>query len=95
MIAAVGGFEEAAPGAFQRSIDTPGWTARLPHGGINYLRILRFEGEIRGSDIGSFVEDFLPGSAAVGGTIYAAFSIGAVCVAERSDIYDIGIAWMN
>src|SRR5579864_6300893 len=95
MIARVGGFVETAAWAFQRSIDAPGWTARLPHRRVDDLRIFRFERKVGRSDVWAFVQNVLPSAASVGGTIDAACGIRTVGVAERGDEDDIGVRGMN
>ena len=79
--AAVGGFEEAAGVAFERAAGGPGRAARRPHVCVESLRIFGIEGEVGGAGVLIFVENFLPGFAAVGGTEDAALGVGAVRMA--------------
>ncbi len=93
VVAAVGGFEEAAGGA--AAGEAPRRAVGVPDGGVENVGVGRVEAEIDGAGAIVAKEDFGPGLAAVFRAEDAAFLVGAVGVAERGDVDDVGIRRMN
>src|SRR5580692_6582250 len=89
--AAVGGLEQTPAVAFERAAGGPGRAAGRPHVRIENLRIFGIEGEVGGTGVIIFVENFLPGSPAVAGAEDAALGVWPVRMAEDGNENAIGI----
>ena len=85
MIAAVGRFVESAARAVIAAIGRPRRTARGPHAGKDHLRVSRIEHEINRPGIFIFIENLLPGLAAVERAENATLGIRTIRMPERGD----------
>src|SRR5581483_8141692 len=74
------------------AVEPPGCAHRLPHGGVENVRVGGIERDIDGAGLVVHIDDLLPGLAAVGGAEEAAFGVRAPGVAEGRDEDDVGIA---
>ena len=68
---------------------------RLPERGKKNVGIMRIEGDVDAARVFVFVENFLPGLAAVGGAEDAALGVRAVRMAESRDESDVGIGGID
>ncbi len=93
MVAAVGGFEQAAGGSPARK--TPRCAIGVPDGGEKDVGILRVEAEVHGAGVVIAEENFGPGLPAVFGTEDAALRVRAVGVAERGDVDHVRIGGIH
>src|SRR6266851_10291240 len=91
-ISAVGGLEQSAAGAVNFVVVLPRALACLPHRGVHYVGIGRINFHIGGTGVFIFVNNFLPGLAAIGRTEQASLLIGAVGMTENCGKDSIGIA---
>ena len=92
-IAAIGRLVEPASRAAAH--DLPGMAHDLPETGVENPRIVRVHRQVRCSRLRVDEEDPFPALAAVRGPVDAAFFIGAVHMALRGDVDDIGIGGVN
>src|SRR5713101_485609 len=89
--AGVGGFVEAAAGTKGGSL-LPWLTDALPKCGVDHAGIAGFEAQVHGASNAVFVQNFLPGFAAIGGTEDSAIFIGAEAMPQSGDEHDVWIA---
>ncbi len=87
--AAIGGAIEAAAGA--AAVEAPRSAAHLPERGVDDVGIGGIEGEIDAAGLGIFVENFLPGLAAILRAEDAALFVVGEGMAEGGDEGDVGI----
>src|SRR4051794_22604345 len=87
----VGGLEEAATGSVAGWVDAPRRPSRGPKGCEDHVCIGRIHGHVDRPDVWALVECLLPGLAAVSGDENAAHFIGAVLVAEGSDVHGVRV----
>src|SRR5205823_2900872 len=95
MLAAIGGFIEAAARAVVRAADGPGRAARSPHHRVNRLAVIGREDHLDGAGVLILICSLLPGSAAIERAKEAALGVRAVRVPEDGDENAIGIARVN
>ena len=91
-VSAVGGLEQSAAGSVDFVAVLPRALARFPHGGIDHVGIRGIDLDVGGAGVLVFVDDLLPGLAAIGGAEKAALFIRAVGMAEHGGEDSIGIA---
>src|ERR1035438_5371699 len=89
---AVGRLEQSAAGSVDFVAVLPRAFAHFPHRSVNYVGIRGIDLYIGGAGVLVFVEDFLPGLAAIESLEKAALFIGAVGMAEHGGEDSIGIA---
>src|SRR5229473_1347089 len=90
-VATVGGLVESAAGPVVATAGRPRRTARGPHAGEDHLRVAGIEDQIHAADIFVFVENLLPGLAAVERTEHAALGVRPVGMSLGCDEEAIGI----
>src|SRR5713226_6804577 len=90
-VATVGGFVESAAGPVVATAGRPRRTARGPHAGEDHLRVAGIEDQIHAADVFVFVENLLPGLAAVERTEHAALGVRPVGMSLGRDEQAIGI----
>ena len=93
VVAAVGGLEEAAAGSAAR--EAPRRAVGVPDGGVQHLRVIGVERKIHGAGATVAEQYFLPGLAAIPGAEDAALGVGAVGVAERRNVDQVGIGGVH
>src|SRR5258708_8793319 len=91
-ISAVGGLEPSGAGAVDFVGVLTRALARLPHRGVHYVGIGRINRNVGGAGVFIFVNNSLPGLAAIGRTEQASLLIGAVGMTENCGKDSIGIA---
>ena len=95
VVAAVGGLVQTTAGTANRGVLTPRSPARIPHRGVDHLRVFRFERKIDRADLRTFIEHLLPVPAAVHGAIDSTLRVRSVRVPKRSNVDDVRIARMD
>ena len=91
VLAAIAGFVQARTRAAGRRIDIPGRAPRLPHRGVDHLRITGLERQINRAGGIALTKHALPMRATIARTKHAAFGIRPVRMAKRSHEYGICI----
>ncbi len=92
-VTAVGGSPEARAGAAAAQL--VGASARLPEGSVDDPGVGRVEREIDRTGVLTPGEDEVPGLATVRGAVDAALGVGAVGVAESSDVDEIRVGGVD
>ena len=92
-LAAVGRLEEATPRATRA--EGPGETAELPHAGVEDLRILGIDRQVRAAGVAVDEEGALPGLAAVGRLVDPALVVAVPEVAGGADPDGVAVARVN
>src|ERR1035437_3231469 len=93
VVAAVGGFEEAAGGSAARK--APWCAVGVPDGGKEDVRVLGVEAQVHRARAIIAEEDFGPGLPAVLGTEDAALRVRVIGVAQRGYVDHVGVGGMH
>ena len=91
VVARVRRFVEPATRPLDGTVHAPRRPVRVPHRGIDHLRILRRQRQIHRPDFRTFVEHLPPGVSAVRRAVHAALRVGSVGVTERHHINRVRI----